>query len=337
MATLVTPNAARVSLRFLVLMRWILLLLAPLMFGLTEMGSNGSAMWWVIGAFALVNLLMQIRLRYPMFDPHPFWLYSIFATDLFLITAIVVVRGGLRTDTYLLYLLVMCEVGIVLGQRQAWLALGMALGLYGGAVLLDDPHADLARLVIRFIYMSLVGLTTAYLAAAQKRALIDSLTDSKTNLPNFRHFREALDEAVRRHQLTRQPLTVAILDVDNFRQLNSVIGHPLADKVLEQLAGLLEASKRKGDLLARYGGEEFIMLLPDTDADGAVAALDRIRVHVAEQLFELGHGHEPIHISISAGVAELRSGEPESPLLVQADQALVEAKTHGKNCVRRYA
>lgn len=331
--------APRSSRSFFVAMRWLMLLLAPVLAGLSTVQVPLETAVVVV-AFALLTVVLQIRLRdsYSRLD-HWLW-YIAFSVDLLLITALVVARGGLRTDAYILYFLVMAEAGLILGMWQAILTGVAGSVLYTYAVLAIIGESDLNRLAIRILYLMMIGIVTGFLAHSEKKAIVDALTDFKTHLPNFRHFRAALtqDVAVAHHQAHGRPLAVAILDVDDFKQWNAAIGHPQADLVLEELAGLLIQHKRPTDLIARYGGEEFVMLLPKTDAETAFAEMERFRRLVAGHHFVLEGSEVPaIHITISIGVAEWRQGLSESQLLVEADQALQEAKQAGKNQVCRYS
>lgn len=330
---LAAPQVAQRSLQFVVRLRWALLLLSPLLFGFSPLGSVSGAMWWILGPYAALTLLVHVRGRRRAIAPGARLWYVTFAADLAIITLIVWVRGGLRTDAYLLYLLVTSEVGIILGQRSAMLMGAAALLSYALAVFWAEPDPEWSRLIIRALYLSLVTGVATYLTYAQRVAVVDSLTDSKTNLPNVRHFRSAMTDAIARHQQTRQPLAVAIFDVDHFRQLNATHGHPLADRVLEQLAALLANAERPGDLLARYGGEEFVLLLPQTDLARATVLLEAIRREVEATAFTIDQQHPPVRITLSAGVAELRPDEAEHPVLVRADEALLEAKQQGRNRV----
>ncbi|MFZ5824236.1 MAG: GGDEF domain-containing protein [Bacillota bacterium] len=290
----------------------------------------------ILAAFALLTVILQVRLRFPYTRlDHLLW-YLAFGTDLLLITSLVFLRGGLRTDTYILYFLVMAEAGLILGVRQAILTGVAGSALYTYTVLFVHGQDDVNRLVIRILYLMLVGSVVAFLAHSEKKALVEALTDFKTHLPNFRHFQEALSQAVAHHKNRSESLSVAILDVDNFKQWNAIIGHPQADRVLEELADLLIHNKRPRDLIARYGGEEFVMLLPNTIVNDAHAEMERFRRLVAEHRFLGGSVRTPVSITISIGVAGWRSGLSESQVLVEADHALQEAKQSGKNQVRRY-
>lgn len=325
-------NRGRNSMRFIIGMRWALLLATPFMFGLSSIGAALSAMWPVLLVFFISNVgLHLITRRQDVVRNRWIW-YATFAADLLLVSMVVIARGGIRTDAYLLYVLIVTEAGILMSKREAWAVGILALGGYVGTVLWTNGPEELGRVMIRTVYLGLVAMATSYLAGAEKKALTAALTDVKTNLPNARLFQEALADAVALHSRMGRSLAVAMIDVDNFRQLNGTIGHPLADQVLERLAEILVDWKRECDVIARYGGEEFVVLLPDVAMGSAMARLERLRERVAATAFELD-GLPPVQVTISCGVSCLAMAPTASALMLTADRALLEAKAAGKNQV----
>lgn len=147
--------------------------------------------------------------------------------------------------------------------------------------------------------------------------------------------RQGLDEAmnrevsgVRRKDTT---LSVALLDIDNFKKLNDGRGHETGDAALKHLATVARECMRPQDTLARYGGEEFVVLLPDTPLDKGVEAMTRLQRELTKRFFLAGN--EKILITFSAGVAQLAAGETGADAIKRADQAMYLAKRAGKNRV----
>ena len=170
----------------------------------------------------------------------------------------------------------------------------------------------------------------------QKRALEQAnaelaalaTTDGMTGLKNHRAFQEQLAEEVSRAGRYHTPLSLIVVDVDHFKGFNDALGHPAGDAVLKAVAGLLQGGARETDFVARYGGEEFVLLLPQTDADGAVLLAERLRAAVASASWPL----RPV--TASFGVANLRLGiEDGGALLARADDALYLSKSAGRNRV----
>ncbi|MFG3693788.1 GGDEF domain-containing protein [Stutzerimonas stutzeri] len=161
-----------------------------------------------------------------------------------------------------------------------------------------------------------------------------STTDALTQLANRGHFDLTLDEEIRRAQRLEQPLSVLLLDIDHFKQINDTYGHPFGDECLRQVAATLKQhGQRAGDLVARYGGEEFVIALPGIDSHRARQQAERIRAAIAG--LHPTHGDRRLDLTISIGVAILQPPMSRTPaqLLAAADAALYRAKRNGRNQV----
>jgi diguanylate cyclase (GGDEF)-like protein len=158
-------------------------------------------------------------------------------------------------------------------------------------------------------------------------------TDPLTGVANRRRFYQALEIECLRFSRNHLPLSVLMIDLDYFKEVNDQYGHPVGDAALRIVAQLLLLSLRKTDLLARYGGEEFAVLLPETPIEGAIVIAERIRQTVCQQPFA-ADGCQ-LHVSVSIGVASHRSEHEATPeiLLKKADLALYQAKGAGRNRV----
>jgi len=164
-----------------------------------------------------------------------------------------------------------------------------------------------------------------------------SQLDSLTELFNHRHFQQLLDIEIARAERDSTPLSLVMIDVDNFKLFNDRNGHPIGDLALKKLSWLLLTNSRKCDFVARYGGEEFAIIAPNTPKDAARNLASRIRRVVEETEFE----HEEVlpqgALTISLGVAEYPTdAKSKSELIQKADQALYQAKAEGKNRVCVY-
>lgn len=161
-----------------------------------------------------------------------------------------------------------------------------------------------------------------------------SLTDELTGLFNRRYFNQRFDREIQRAQRYERPLTVIMIDIDHFKTFNDNNGHLMGDRVLQSVAGLLERSIRKSDILARFGGEEFVILLPEIDREHGRKVAEKLRRAVDRAEFPKEETQPLGRITISLGVASFpEDATSTSDLLERADRALYIAKTHGRNQV----
>lgn len=159
-----------------------------------------------------------------------------------------------------------------------------------------------------------------------------SVTDRLTDLYNQGHFKQRLDEECNRSARFGRALSLIMLDIDDFKAFNDSWGHPRGDEVLRTVADVIRESLRDHDVAARYGGEEFVVLLPETDGDGALLAAERIRAEVEARAFVPVDG-QAVGRTVSIGVATLASDASAAALLESADSAMYRAKRAGKNRV----
>ncbi|MFW9265774.1 diguanylate cyclase [Pseudomonas sp. NR3] len=168
--------------------------------------------------------------------------------------------------------------------------------------------------------------------AANAQLQLLSSTDRLTGLYNRGHWEGTLKAAYARHQRYGNALSLVMLDIDHFKQVNDTYGHQAGDKVIEQVAALLHEHVRESDVAGRYGGEEFGVVLSDTDQAGARIFAERLRKAV-EQLLVQYNGQE-IRFTISLGVADLSTpANDHAELIARADQALYTSKKTGRNRV----
>jgi len=158
-----------------------------------------------------------------------------------------------------------------------------------------------------------------------------SITDGLTKLHNHRYFQDQLAREVRRAERAGDPLALVLADIDHFKAWNDRLGHAAGDRILGEVAHLLNGVIRETDLLARYGGEEFALLAPDTDLEGAVALAEKMRAAVGRYRFALQPPGEQEQVTLSFGVAVFR-GDRET-FFDDADAALYAAKAAGRDCV----
>jgi diguanylate cyclase (GGDEF)-like protein len=184
----------------------------------------------------------------------------------------------------------------------------------------------------RLILLAIGTLLSVTIVRRAQRLLYLASRDGLTGLFNRGHFDRTLASVMDQATRDKQPVALALIDVDHFKQINDVYGHPIGDRVLVQIAELLADSMRRTDIVARYGGEEFVILMPNTARDSALLRTEALRQEVAAAALTLGDGRT-LHINFSAGVAgTIADAEATSPksLMHVADRRLLTAKRLGR-------
>jgi diguanylate cyclase (GGDEF)-like protein len=189
---------------------------------------------------------------------------------------------------------------------------------------LDD---DVLRMIQVIASQAAQAVLRAQLFEQMERMAI---TDGLTGLFNHRTFQNRADEALAQAKRYGRTCSLILTDIDHFKSVNDTYGHPTGDQVLKQVARILKEKARDTDVVARYGGEEFAILMPETDAKGALVIAERIREAVKAETFQTELG--PLKISLSLGIATSPDhGVEKQPLVDLADQCLYFAKRNGRN------
>ena len=166
----------------------------------------------------------------------------------------------------------------------------------------------------------------------EKTKLVD--IDGLTGLNNHNYFQQALTRELLRSMRFGEAVSLIIVDIDHFKNINDTYGHPQGDIVIKKIARILLGEAREYDVIARYGGEEFGLILPRTKRKGAVNLIERVRKKIAGQRFKLDRQNDTMdaRVTISAGIAVYpQNAQTKSSLISRADKALYLAKEEGRN------
>jgi diguanylate cyclase len=192
-------------------------------------------------------------------------------------------------------------------------------------------HNELAdKLDSTHHYLQIIESDSRELTDELTRVRLLSLTDELTSLPNRRAFMRRLEDEVARVQRYGFPLSFILMDLDHFKAVNDELGHAAGDEVLRVYSKNILSIFRHHDMVARYGGEEFAVLLPNTDSDGAVRALNKVRRRANETRWQVNGTVSKVP-TFSAGVSLYKPGESASAFIERADKALYRAKRLGRN------
>lgn len=249
----------------------------------------------------------------------------------------------------------------VLAFSMVWLSLRASVAVWAVCALLaaglfyeargalSAPVGSGAEVALSWLYFSLILGRCVFLSAysgsmrsrlgESRRKLAQSLEqiqelvsfDELTKAYNRRSMMARLEQERSAAERSGAPFAVAMLDLDHFKQVNDSFGHATGDAALKAFVKVVHATMRETDVFCRYGGEEFLMLLVDADVEAAAAAVERVRLAVAQH--DWSQVAPGLALTVSAGIAGWRKGETLEPLLNRADTALYKAKRHGRNRV----
>lgn len=220
------------------------------------------------------------------------------------------------------------SVVLIGGDASVEAALGALAS--GAHDVLHDPPAD-AELVARVRAAGRAAALRSQLLAREASLEQLAYNDELTGLWNRRFMQRRLSAALRAAGRHGRALSLALVDIDHFKDVNDRHGHAVGDAVLVAVAQRLRRAVREEDVIGRWGGEEFLVLLPEEDARGAVAAADRIRAQVGAEPIDTPDA--TVAVTVSVGCATHRTGDGADDLLRRADDALYEAKRAGRNAV----
>ncbi|MFA5860017.1 MAG: sensor domain-containing diguanylate cyclase [Elusimicrobiota bacterium] len=196
---------------------------------------------------------------------------------------------------------------------------------------INHTDIDSAKLIVNQASVAL------HLAQLYQKIQEMTVHDELTGVYNHRYFKDVIRKELDLAHRYTQPLSVSIIDIDNFKHYNDTNGHVAGDGVLRQVAQLLSKGVRKTDIVARYGGEEFGLIFPATDKDGALIVLEKLRKDIESFPFPFGEKQPQGKLTISLGVSTFPVDAAEIRDLIEfADKGLYIAKNNGKNRIGIY-
>jgi len=199
----------------------------------------------------------------------------------------------------------------------------------------------IASLVTIFTIITIIFVMVSRMArkltSAYQTIEVMAVTDELTQIYNRRYFYSCLNQEITRSKRYGHPLTLLMLDIDFFKQVNDTYGHQVGDEVLIGVADIIKLTTRKNDIVARYGGEEITITLPETSLKGAVECAEKIRKNIEENIFKTDKDKK-FGVTVSIGISSIDQLEKEITdeakiILKKADEALYEAKKSGRNKV----
>jgi diguanylate cyclase (GGDEF)-like protein len=265
-------------------------------------------------------------------------------TAIVFVTALVALTGGHASPFFFGYLLLLAGAALR-AEGAGPVLLGMATGsAYLVAVTIALGPGPIEEPALALIAFNLVSLALiAYVAAvigreqrrAQEAALRLSRFDALTGVHSRMYFTSAIQQEILRAVRTGRPFSLLMLDLDGLKPVNDRFGHEFGDRLLRAVGDVIRRGIRVTDVAARYGGDEFVIILPETDLEGAVRVSEKLRLDIAE--LTLPHNRNVIQTSVSIGIAAYpEDGRTGSELMRRADHAMYEAKRRGRNQIVHY-
>jgi diguanylate cyclase (GGDEF)-like protein len=234
---------------------------------------------------------------------------------------------------------VLLGIALVVARKMAWRETGMLAA--------DNVVSDSIMLLLGYVIAvlweinpwlivpALSPLILMYRALQVPALAQEAQTDSKTGLLNMRYFNKRFEEEFARARRFNRPLALMMSDLDFLRSINNTYGHLAGDAVIGGIGQIINTSLRGYDIAGRFGGEEFVIVLPETDFEGAIDVAERLRSAVEAASFQVSNTQTRVGATISIGVAFLDAtmSVPDD-LIRRADEATYQAKAAGRNCIQ---
>lgn len=312
-----------------------------LSFGVNAMLNHRTHLAIVVFTLAIITLLNYVlMLKFGNHDRGAHTISLIMGILFFYLLC----SGGVNSTGPLWCYVAVPFILFIYGVR--WGAICVALLFIGAIVLLYLPNPLLvaeytsafkSRFLASFLAVAIMSYLHEYaryrsysaLQALRHKVEQEARTDEMTGLANRRHMYEHMQGAIQQVKRVQQPLSLLLIDIDNFKLVNDSFGHQFGDDVLVRVAHTLRHTLRNHDSIARWGGEEFLVLLADTDNEAAKTVAEKLRSTIEEMSVQFNGAQIPLTISIG-----MHTADPEESLdvmLNRADENLYTAKNSGRN------
>ncbi|MEP7360784.1 MAG: GGDEF domain-containing protein [Chloroflexota bacterium] len=267
------------------------------------------------------------------------------AAAIIFLTVLLVLTGGHASPFFFGYILLLGASSIwASGLAPAILASATSTAYVVGVIVplnpLPSTPADIGRVAFNLIALALVAYVSGIVGREQRRAREEALRlsrfDSLTGLHSRAYLLAEIEQEILRASRSGRPFALLMFDLDGLKAANDRFGHASGDSLLRAVADTLRGDIRITDVAARYGGDEFVLLLPETDLNGAMLVADKVRIDVGR--LALPHDGLVIRTSASIGLVTFPDdGRTSTELMRRADLAMYEAKRRGRDQVVRFA
>lgn len=319
--------------------RWFILLVVwPITFHLSDNHTNLEYLFRAFGLICIYNILVTVAAHSSSQRFLPL-LRSTLYIDVLLITFIIATQNGLRSDLYFFYFIAITYHGAKGGFKATIQALLLSLFTYTIAVLGYTPEHlfSWGRFFIRFSGLPFITLAIYEMNQEIRKshfrlreAMEMACTDPLTSLPNRLNLKKRFETMIHEYIESGQPFAIILFDIDNFKKINDLYGHPFGDRVLQALSEILKEHTAEHDFACRFGGEEFLLLLGHCNLAEAYERADQIRQELAAHVID---GHR---VTLSGGLVSYHHEGSIIDNINYADEAMYMAKASGKNKIVIY-
>jgi diguanylate cyclase (GGDEF)-like protein len=258
------------------------------------------------------------------------------------LTLLLILTGGHASPFFLGYVLLLAGTSLWAQGVGPYVLAVAAIGTYAVGVLLAPdglPQAAWGQVGFNIVALALTSYVASVIGREQRRAhdaaLRLSRFDPLTELHSRSYFAVALEQEILRSARSGRAFSLLMLDLDGLKPVNDRFGHESGDRLLRGVADVIRGAIRVTDVAARYGGDEFIVILPETDSDGALRVAEKLRRDIAQ--LALPENGQMIQSTVSIGlVSHPADGRSGAELLRRADAAMYEAKRRGRDRTVRY-
>lgn len=319
---------------------FMVLIMAPITIPLSKYAMEKSLYFGIM----LVAILYSLTVLYAVYNKRKhlqFLLNNTLFLDVLLVSLFILLRGGVRSDTYLLYYFIILYDGAKYGVYGTITSLVQSLIYYGlmsyGASVISSVPFDYSRFLIRVIYLITLTFIMYEINKLIKESHVNEIAakelaykDSLTQLPNRLQLLDYFEEKRARYDKTGESFGISIIDIDIFKQINDTKGHPFGDKVLQELAQIFTNQISSDDFVCRFGGEEFLIIYDESNKDKILNKANLLCAKIQKYDF---FGEK---ITVSIGVSMYRNNNTMIENISLADEAMYAAKNTGKNKVIAY-
>lgn len=280
-----------------------------------------SYLFYSIVLLIFKNVRKRLAYKYQLLLP---------VIDMSLLTICIASSGGEASPYYMFYTMFIVFISISHGLKKSVIYTCICITSYAASILIVNGNISNIGFLRFFFFLAFSILSGLLEGKIHKHAYYLAIHDSLTSLYNYQYFYGSFEQLLEDSAKINQPISLAVIDVDNFKQFNDKYGHTEGDKLLTEFASIIKGLIRTEDIAARYGGDELVIIFPKTGHFTALKICQRLKDKTTQALFDAFNENITISIGISSFPDD---GSNTKELFESADKALYKAKQAGKDTI----